>query len=161
MKANKTKEDIHKELESLAPTVASILKAKKEAEIPFRYFESLPDQVLDRIIQEPQKENTFWQRIRQSVLPIQMKWVLATTCFIGIVGYIAFMFSAKTSQVPEFNDLVVEDVRSYLMENAIDLDEPQLNILSAGTSITTLYEISDQEMDYLFDEYVDQMEEKL
>ena len=116
------KEDLKKELEEIAPFLLE-KKPAEEMEVPYLYFEKLPDRVLDRINKEPgwagnQSGNIFnwWQKLL-SPRPV---WA-----FAGLVLLVTACIFWWRSPAPAGNlpTLTESDIQQYIDENEDDFSE--------------------------------------
>ena len=138
------KEDLKKELEDIAPFLLE-KKPAEEMEVPYLYFEKLPDRVLDRINKEPgragnQSGNIFnwWQKLL-SPRPV---WA-----FAGLVLLVTACIFWWRSPVPAgaLPELTESDILQYIDENEDDFSEDL--ILEALTGDKVEIKIEDTRID--------------
>ncbi|MEO5583036.1 MAG: hypothetical protein ABIR66_10100 [Saprospiraceae bacterium] len=150
------KYEIDKELEEISADLANILKNRTAKEIPFRYFEKLPDQVIHKINSTSREQVSGRDQIL-FILNTRRFQVLAFASLVGVIILASIIFTSSPQK--EMNLAVLDDmeIRSYLLQNAADLDDDQLSLFKTIDNRIDLLNISEEELAPVMDEYLYQI----
>jgi hypothetical protein len=150
------KYEINKELEEISAGFAKILKKPAGRDIPFRYFENLPDQVIDKINTAPTPKVNWLEQIL-SIFNTRRSLVLAIASLIGVVILAGILFTRSPQKEMNLASLDDREIRSYLLKNASDLDDDQLALLKTVDNKIDLLNITEEELAPVMDEYLYQI----
>ncbi len=158
MKKVENNKEIHQELIELSPTVAKMLRSKKPDDLPFKYFEKLPDKVLHSLATTQQHKSLWWEQILL-VLNAHKRKVMVFAAALSLI--LLTVISLYQSADREFNlaDIQPLDIQSYLLNHADDLDDEQLSMLpmNMNTGKDEIMHVSDEELQPILDEYLYQV----
>ncbi len=162
----KTDKDILQELQQIAPQLAKIEK-KQPYQVPANYFEELPQAIQKEISLQNQRPK-IWEWLYQLIVQPQYRLAVAVFVAVFIAGFYYFNYNTM-NPAPEFNQLALEEMDTYINDNLDDFDESLLlensmAMLDESTeSAVEEMELTDEEIeDYLIDEADDQfLEEEL
>lgn len=121
------KNEIREELENLAPFLSKLKEKKEGFEVPKDYFKTLPNQVFEKLGNEPsplytpQKSSSgFWSNPFQLFFKPKYALALATISLL----LIASIFWFKNAPEPEqFADLTIEEIQNYVVNNIDEFEE--------------------------------------
>ncbi|MEP7321180.1 MAG: hypothetical protein ABI761_04640 [Saprospiraceae bacterium] len=150
------KYEIDKELEEISTGLAGILKDSTRKEVPFRYFEKLPAQVIDKINASSTKQVNWLDQIL-SLLNTRRSLVFAFASLISVIILAGIFFISAPQKDMNLASLDDMEVRSYLLKNAADLDDDQLSLLKTVDNKIDLLNITEEELVPVMDEYLYQI----
>lgn len=158
MKKVENDKEIHQELTELSPTVAKMLRSKKPDDLPFKYFEKLPDIVLHSLATTQQHKSLWWEQI-VLVLNAHKRKVVVFAAALGIIMMTVFSLDQSANRELNLADIQLLDIQSYLLNHADDLDDEQLSMLpmSMSTGKDEIMHVSDEELQPILDEYLYQV----
>jgi hypothetical protein len=156
MKNVHDKNEYDKELEDIAPSLAKFISKKRPDDIPFRYFDKLPDRVLDQIEIHTGKQITWWDRLAELFIT-RKPLVLALASLVGLVIIAGIFFYKPASHVLDLSKLDADEVKTYLLSQAADLEDEQLSMLHTNDNRLDMLHISNEELGPILDEYLDQI----
>ncbi len=157
---NKDKQqDILKELDELSPGLHKILPQKRTDDLPFRYFERLPDQVLNTLKKEPVPDSNWLEQF-MNVWFTKRRLILAIASIIGLILIVGILNNDQDHRI-NLSDLKSSEIQSYLLNHAEDLDDDQLSLLSKNDIIDKmdLLHISDEELEPVLNDYLYQIQD--
>ena len=157
MEESTKRKEIQDELLGLAPGLNKLPLIKKAEDLPFRYFEKLPDQVLQKLEDDARKVQSkpeWLDRMLQEWFS-KKYMVLAMALLLMAILVIGLWPGSKPS-LPEadFTALDRGEARSYLMTCAEDLDESQLTLLASQYEGDDFLPLSDEDLDEVIEEYL-------
>lgn len=157
MEESAKRKEIQDELRGLAPGLNKLPLTKNKEDLPFRYFEKLPDQVLRKMQEETltARSKPGWlDRILQEWLP-KKYMVLAMASLLTAILVIG-LWPGSTPNLPEADFASVDrgEARSYLLTCAEDLDESHLALLVSQVEGDDFMPLSDEELDAVIEEYL-------
>ena len=143
---------IAQELEEISPALLK-LKQSKADDVPFRYFDTLTDNVLNKIQDQQSGDESFWQRWIQ-LFTTKRRYVLALASIMLLAVITTLIMIKPTKLEDQLAKLDSNEINSYLMNHADDLDEDQLTKMSIGVHTATIATLSDEELNSVLDEYL-------
>lgn len=160
MKNMDKNQDVPQELRKLAPGLAKLLPEKRVDDLPFRYFEKLPDQVINRLKDE-EVHRTHWIDRLLAIWNSNGRLVLAFASILAVVLIGGIFFNSSNDQTIDLADVNPTEIQSYLMSHADDLDDAQLTMLSAGgnSGNMEILHVSDEELQPVLDDYLFQVQD--
>lgn len=150
------KYEIEKELEEISTGLSGILKNHSRKEVPFRYFEKLPEQVINKINAASTVQVNWFDHII-SILNKRRSLVLAFASLISMIILASIFFTRSPQKEMNLASLDDMEVRSYLLKNAADLDDDQLSLLKTIDNKIDLLNITEEELVPVMDEYLYQI----
>jgi len=162
MENGKRQREIEDEIRDIAPGLSGLPYRKNGEDIPFRYFEKLSDQVIQRIevsVSDQKQEHTGWiqwliqQWFSRRVLIVSMASTLTVILIAGL-----WLYTAKPVPVMDFSQINPAEARSYLISCAGDLDDVQLSMLNDQDLSEEFMPVSDEEMKGVIDDYLYQLD---
>lgn len=158
MENTKKNKEILDELESLSPGLHKLLHQSRPKDLPFRYFDRLPDQVLGKIQEQHPKES--WMQKGWALWSFRKQWALALASSMAVIFISSLIiFRSTRSSVPtlDFVNIPVEEVQTYLLSHAGDLDEAQLNLLHQSNEKMELYNVTEDDLQPVIEDYLYQV----
>ncbi|MDZ4706804.1 MAG: hypothetical protein SH818_00255 [Saprospiraceae bacterium] len=161
MENGKRHREIEEEIRDIAPGLSGQPYRKHAGDIPFRYFEKLSDQVIQRLAASSSAEKsgqTGWiqwitqQWYSRRVLIVSMASVLSVILATGL-----WLFTAKPLPVMDFSQINPAEARSYLISCAGELDDVQLSMLNDQDLGEEFMPVTDEELKGVIDEYLYQI----
>lgn len=157
MQDSTKRKEIEDELRKHAPGLNKLPLLKKTDDLPFRYFEKLPDQVMQRLQDDHYKAQSkpgWLDRFLQEWFT-KKYMVLAMASLLMAILVIGLWPESKTA-LPEANfaELDHSEARSYLMTCAEDLDESQLTLLASQYEGDDFLPLSDEDLNEVIEEYL-------
>lgn len=153
--------EIEEEIRNIAPGLSNLPRPQKKDDIPFRYFENLSDRVIQKL--EDQKVETTpsspqWIRVLIDWWYGKRTLVVSLASLLAVVlaGSLWWVTSNPNLEM-DFSRIQPDEVRSYLISYASDLDDGQLNLLNDQLSEDEFLPISDEELEGVIDEYLYQI----
>ncbi len=146
---------VKKELEELSPFLLKAKqKIKEDEDIPFRYFETLPEKVIDRITDEKANPASLRDQIMHLFATRKRYvWAFATLFVAALVGTL-FLLKPSQSVESQLANIDVHDIKLYLAAHASELDEDQLLQLTRDLHPSNVLQLSDEDMKTVLDEYL-------
>jgi len=113
-------EEIHKELESIAPNLAKLKKKGNPFKVPDNYFDQFEQQLSERL-----KEAS---PIRQETKVRQLTYWLSRAAAIAVLllGFFYFIQKDATPKVDLLADVTPDEIHQYLADNIHELEEDLL-----------------------------------
>lgn len=157
MEESTKRKEIQDELRKHAPGLNKLPLIKKADDLPFRYFEKLPDQVMQKLqddAREAQSKPGWLDRNLQEWFT-KKYLVLAMASLLMAILVIGLWPESKPA-LPEANFAALDraEARSYLMTCAEDLDESQLTLLASQYEGDDFLPLSDEDLDEVIEEYL-------
>jgi len=114
------KEEIHKELQSIAPKLAEQKQKGNPFKVPDNYFEQFEQQLSKRINEEPP--------IRQDTKTRRLSYWLSRAAAIAIllVGFLYLIQKEDTTNTDVLADVTPAEMHQYLADNIYELEEDLL-----------------------------------
>lgn len=149
--------EFDKELEDTSPSLARLVQKKRPDDLPFRYFDKLPDRVLDQILIHEGKSISWWDKLI-ALFNTRRSFVLAVASISGMILIAAvFLFKPAANDL-DLSTLDTDEVKAYLISQATDLEDEQLSMLHTNESKLDMLHISNEELRPVLDEYLDQID---
>jgi len=168
----KSNKDILKELREIAPGLADLKKEPSEAleqdgrsdgfTVPFNYFKELPKEVMSRIEAErATRQLSIWDRIAEKILAFigslrQPRMTIALASVTAIIVAGTFLIRPPgTAETDLLADISADAAYEYVLDNIHEFDEREILALfddEVDIDLTPLDEMSDEELDALFEE---------
>lgn len=158
MENSNRRQEIEQEIRSISPGLSGLPRRTNSEDLPFRYFEKLPDQVIDKLGARTSPEPTGWVQwlINQWYGHRMMLVSMASLLTVILAAGLWFM-TAKPALVMDFSQINPVEARSYLISNASDLDDAQLSLLNDQEFGDEFMPVTDEELKGVIDDYLYQM----
>ena len=167
----KSKENLTDELKKISPFLFTKKGEPEGFIVPNDYFQSLSDEVLDKLTESRQtliekRENWFEQPLTACQFYFQPRYVLAYA-FVVLLLFAGHYFLNDTDNndivQPQLADAILNEVsdeilQAYIFENIDEFDESMLTDELADHSNEPLPELKLDISDELMDELIDDME---
>ncbi len=158
MENTEKNKEILEELEALSPGLHKLLHQNRSEDLPFRYFNRLPDQVLEKIHAQKSKGSLLDGIVAR--WPVRKQWVLALASSVAVILIsilIIFRSTRDTAPALDFVNIPVDEIQSYLLSHAGDLDEAQLNLLHQSNEKMELYNVTEDDLQPVIEDYLYQV----
>lgn len=156
MEKTNTRDELNKELEELSPKLSSMLLKKKQDDLPFRYFENLSDRVIDQLNTQT-KTKSNWIDELLFMWNTKKVFVFAMAAMIGIILFAGLFMKKFPTQDLDFVKLDHDEIKTYLISHATDLEDEQLSLLQSNITKVDLLNLTDEDLKPVLDEYLDQI----
>jgi len=162
--------DINKELKEIAPLLSKQDKNEEGYNLPFNYFEVLPDQIMAKVQPEVNEPVMADAKKSPSLLNwltslLQPRYALTLAAMVGaiMVGSYIFTGATETSSDAELlaASITAEDARLYVQEN---LDDFALELLADDETVeldyNTIFDLNESDLQqYIEEEVLEDLEE--
>jgi len=160
--------EINKELKEIAPFLSKLDKKEEGYQVPFNYFDVLPDQIMVQV--QPSAPVASPTKPRPSILDwlsglLQPRYALAFATLIGALLVIGYIFTG-TTEAPSDPALLAanvspEEARLYVQEN---LDLFAIDLLAEDESVeldyNNIFDLNESDLQqYIEDEVLEGLEE--
>ncbi len=151
------KEEIKKELEELSPFLLDLPKTENY-DVPFNYFESLSDKVLEKVPPRNEHKISWVDRLVNLVVKKRIAFGIATSIIL-IAGF--WSFSRSDSHLPSYetiaNEITPQEFKEYIAEEIDDYSIEVLQELDIDFSVSfdEIESIEDEFLDEILDEFED------
>ncbi len=148
----KEKEAIQKELEQLAPLLARQKEKSSPFKLPDDYFDTLENQILDRVTMEPKKDTPT--KIRSLSF-----WLTSAAAILLLAVGFSFLFQSQNKSEALLADISTEEIDRYISDNLYEFDEDLLfeeNTTSADLNST---DFSEEEVNLYLEENIEDLED--
>jgi hypothetical protein len=158
MENSKRSQEIEEEIRSISPGLSGLSRRKNSEDLPFRYFEKLPDQVIYKLGQRSATERTGWvqwlinQWYGRRMMLVSMASLLTVIFATGL-----WFITAQPTPAMDFSQINPLEARSYLISNAGDLDDAQLSLLNDQEFGDEFMPVTDEELKGVIDDYLYQL----
>lgn len=151
------KEEIKKELEELSPFLSNLPK-KENFELPFNYFESLQDKVIDKANPIIEQKISWVDKLINRVFNKRMAIGIVTSVLL-ISGF--WFFSKRDTSLPNyetiakeitaeaFNEYIIEEIDDFTLETLQEMD------IDFSVSFDEIDSIDDELLDKILDDFED------
>lgn len=157
MEESTKRKEIQDELLRHAPGLSKLPSIKKAEDLPFRYFEKLPDQVIQKLQDDPREapSKPGWLGLILQEWFTKKYMVLAMASLLMAILVIGLWPGSKPA-LPEANFAELDRMEAgiYLMTCAEDLDEGQLTLLAGQFEGEDFMPLSDEDLDEVIEEYL-------
>lgn len=164
--------DINKELKEMAPFLSKLDKSREGYEVPFNYFEALPDEIMRQVQPETSTQHTTSTQNSPSILDwfvslLQPRYAMALATLICALLIGSYFFNGATDDLSDSDllaaNISVEDVKVYVQEN---IDEFALDLLAEDGMVdldyTALFnDLNDSELQqYIEEEVLEELDDE-
>jgi len=145
------KEELQKELASIAPLLAQQKRKSTSFKVPENYFEQLEQQVMEQVKAAPSAKTTTKVR----TLPL---WVARVAALFLLVGGGVWLWQSSSNTSDLLADISPTEINQYITDNLHEFEEDLLfnkNNLSNGW---LNQEFSKKEINIYLEEYIEELE---
>ncbi len=147
--------EIQDELKSISPRLADALAQKSKRKLSEKYFDQMQEEVLASLAEEKVPYGKIVSIHQKS----SWKFLLAAASVIGVILFSTFLFFNKPNEDKfDLAGLNADEIKSYLIDHAYELDDEHLSQLPVVVSEIDLLDLSDEDLKPVLEDYLYQIE---
>ncbi len=162
--------DINKELKEIAPFLSKLDKSKEGYDVPFNYFETLPDELMAQMQPATRTKQSATSENKPSLLDwlaslLQPRYAMALATVVCTLLIGSYFFSSATNDLSNSELLAANisaaDVQMYVQDN---IDEFAFELLTEEETVevdyNTMIDLNASELQqYIEEEVLEELEE--